>query len=310
MMATHLKVLTRDKITMLRNLIQMAFLPLSVLVSTSAMAGVTSIGSSELEPFLKQWASKVSGAEISSPGTGSAVKALSSGKADVAAMNREMTNDESEAFIRSHGYHATGIAVAIEAVAVYVHPSNPVKGLDVKQIDAIFSASHGCGWGESVSNWGALGVGAPLGEQPIVLLGQDKKSAVRDFFNKTVICRDDFKPGVEELSSVELLGKLEQTKNAIGYSRYQPGSKLRAVPLKKGAGDYVELTPANLYNKSYKLQHYLFLYINKSHGKTVSPEVLEFLKVGLSKDGQAAVADAGYTPLSDELVQRQLSKLK
>jgi phosphate transport system substrate-binding protein len=200
--------------------------------------------------------------------------------------------------------------VAIEAVAVYVHPSNPVKGLDVRQLDAIFSASHGCGWGESVATWGQLGVGAPLDKQAIMPLGHDKKSAVRDFFSKTVICRDDFKPGIEELSNDQLLGKLEETKNAIGYGRYQPGSKLRAVPIKKGAGDYAELTPANLYNKSYKLQHFLFLYVDKPHGKPVSPEVLEFLKVGLSREGQSAVAEAGYIPLSDELIQRQLNKLK
>lgn len=295
---------------MLRKLMHLVALLFLVHFPASAMAGVVSIGSSALEPFLKQWAAKLNGAEISSPGTGSAAKALISGKADVAAMNREMTNDESEAFIRTHGYHPTGIAVAIEAMAVYVHPSNPVKGLDVKQLDAIYSASVGCGRGEGISSWGALGVGAPLGSQPIALLGQDGKSAIRDFFSKTVICRDEFNSGVEELSQSQLLDKLGQTRNAIGYSRYQPGSKLRAVPIKKGSGDYVELNQANLYNKSYKLQHYLFLYINKAHGKPVSPEVLEFLKVGLSKEGQAAVAEAGYIPLSDELVQRQLGKLK
>ena len=114
---------------MLRKLLQMISLIFAVTASSSTMAGVVSIGSSALEPFLKQWAAKVNGAEISSPGTSSAPKALISGKANVAAMNREMTNDESEAFIRSHGYHPTGIAVAIEAVAVYVHPSNPVKGV-------------------------------------------------------------------------------------------------------------------------------------------------------------------------------------
>jgi phosphate transport system substrate-binding protein len=54
----------------------------------------------------------------------------------------------------------------------------------------------------------------------------------------------------------------------------------------------------------------MFLYVNKPGGKAVSPAVMEFLKIGLSKEGQASVAEAGYVPLSDELVQRQLSKLK
>lgn len=301
---------------MLRKSLAVLSLFSSLAVAPLAAAGVSVVGSNTLEPFLKQWAElyqeKTPAAEvsISSPGTSSAPKALISGKADLAAMNREMTNDESEAFIRVHGHYPTGIAVAIEAVAIYVHPENPLKGLDFKQLDAIFSSSHGCGGNETIVKWGQLGLGAPWEQQPLALLGLDKKSAVRDFFNKSVLCRDDFKPEIEELSHDQLLGKVAQNKNALGYSRYQPDAKLRMLPLKKGAGDFVALTPANLYNKTYRLQHYLFLYVNKANGKSASPAVLEFLKVGLSKEGQAAVAEAGYVPLSDELVQRQLSKLK
>lgn len=296
---------------MLRKLLTLTSLLGFVAMAPTAMAGIATVGSSSLEPFLKQWAARAGGeVEISSPGTSSAPKALISGKADLAAMNREMTNDENEAFIRVHGYHPTGIAVAIEAVALYAHPDNPVKGLEYKQLDGIFSSSHGCGWNESIAKWGQLGLSAPWDQQPIVPLGLDKKSAVRDFFNKSVICRDDFKPEIEELSHEQLLTKVAQNKNALGYSRYQPDSKLKMVPLKKGEGDYVALTPANLYNKSYRLQHFLYLYIDKPHGKPVPAAVMDFLKVGLSKDGQAAVAEAGYVPLSDELIRRQLNKLK
>lgn len=300
---------------MLRNLQVLVSLVAGIVMAQPALAGVSSIGSSALEPFLKQWAqlyhAKTGGeADISSPGTSSAPKALISGKAELAAMNREMTNDESEAFIRVHGYYPTGVAVAIEAVALYVNPVNPLKGLDYKQLDGIFSSSHGCGWNESITTWGQLGLPAPWDKQSIVLLGHDKKSAVRDFFNKSVLCRDDFKTDVEELSHEQLLAKVAQDKNALGYGRYQPDSKLKILPLKKGAGDFVALSPANLYNKSYRLQHFLYIYVNKPNGKSLSPAVMDFLKVGLSKEGQAAVADAGYVPLSDELIQRQLSKLK
>ncbi len=301
---------------MLRKLLILIFLFCSAAVAPLALAGVTIVGSNTLEPFLRQWAqlyqAKSPSAEvnISSPGTSSAPKALVSGKADLAAMNREMTNDESEAFIRTHGYYPTGIAVAIEALALYVHPENPINGLDYSQLDAIFSSSHGCGRSESITKWGQLGLSAPWDSQSLILLGHDKKSAVRDFFNKSVLCRDDFRPEIEELSHEQLLGRVAQNKNALGYGRYQPDSKLKILPLKKGAGDFVALSVANLYNKSYRLQHYMFLYVNKPSGKAVSPAVMEFLKIGLSKEGQASVAEAGYVPLSDELAQRQINKLK
>lgn len=301
---------------MLRKFLTLTVLLGSTVLAPLSMADVTTVGSSTLEPFLKQWAqiyqAKAPAAEISisSPGTSVAPKALISGKADLAAMNREMTNDESEAFIRAHGHYPTGIAVAIEAVALYVHPDNPVKGLDLKQVDAIYSAGHGCGWGEDIRNWGQLGLPAPWDKQTIMLLGHDKKSAVRDFFNKSVLCRDDFASEVEELKHEQVLAKVADTKNAIGYGRYQPDTKLKIVPLKKGSGEYVALTPANVYNKSYRLQHFMYLYVNKSNGKPVSAAIADFLKAGLSKEGQAAVAEAGYLPLSDELIQRQLNKLK
>ncbi|MDD5403230.1 MAG: substrate-binding domain-containing protein [Sulfuricella sp.] len=294
---------------MLRTLLTLVFLLAAA--PAAALAGVTSIGSSVLEPFLKQWAARSGGdINISSPGTSTAPKALISGKADLAAMNREMTNDESEAFIRVHGYYPTAIAVGIEAVAVYVHPGNPLKGLDYRQLDSLYSASHGCGWHERITTWGQLGLPAPWDKQSIVLLGHDNKSPVRDFFSNTVLCRDDFKPGIEELSHEQLLARVAQNKDALGYGRYQANSGLKIVPLKKGAGDFVPLTVANLYNKSYRLQHFLFLYIDRPNGKPVSPEVMAFLKTGLSREGQAAVAEAGYVPLSDDLIQRQLNKLK
>jgi phosphate transport system substrate-binding protein len=301
---------------MLRKLLTLVVLLGSTAVAPFSMADVTIVGSSTLEPFLKQWAqayqAKAPGTEvnISSPGTSVAPKALSSGKADLAAMNREMNNDESEAFIRAHGHYPIGIAVAIEAVALYVHPENPVKGLDIKQVDAIFSSGHGCGWNEDIKQWGQLGLPAPWDKQGIMLLGHDKKSAVRDFFNKSVICRDDFVGELEELKHEQILDKVSKTKNALAYSRYQPDTKLKIVPLKKGSGDYVELTAANIYNKSYRLQHFMYLYVNKTSGKPVAAALADFLKTGLSQEGQAAVAAAGYLPLSDELIQRQLNKLK
>lgn len=280
-----------------------------------ARAEITIIGSGALEPFLKQWVqlskSKTgTDVSISTPGTSVAPKSLVQGKADIGAMNREMTNDEAEAFIRAYGHYPTAIVVAIEAVAIYAHPDNPVSGLDIAQLDAIYSSSHGCGWNEEIKTWGQLGAAGPWEKQPIVLLGHDKKSAVRDFFSKTVICRDDFKAGIEELSHEALLAKVAQNKYALGYGRFQEDSKLKIIPLKKGDGSFVPLTTENINNRSYRLQHNLYLYINKPKNKPVNPAVLEFLKVGLSPMGQVAVKDAGYLSLSPELIQRQLNKLR
>ena len=281
-----------------------------LLVVGKAGAGeITVIGSSTLEPFLKQWAAllkaKPSAPEISisSPGTSVAPKALTQNKADIGAMNREMTNDEIEAFIRGNGHYPTAIVVAIEAVALYAHPDNPLQGLDMAQIEAMYASDRGCSYQPHITTWGQLGLDGEWKTQTIVLLGHDKKSAIRDYLNTTLLCRDKFKTGVAELNPSELLNSIAQNKFAIGYGVYQPGTKLKILPIKKGAGGFVPLTPENIYNRTYRLQHYLYVYVNKPKDKPVNPAVLEFLKVGLSAQGQQAVKDAGYVPLSDDLSQ-------
>ena len=288
-----------------------------VLVIGKAGAGeVTVVGSSTLEPFLKRWAallkSKPSAPEvaISSPGTSVAPKALTHNKADIGAMNREMTNDEVETFIRVNGHYPTAIVVAIEAIALYTHPDNPLQGLDIAQIEGMYASDRGCSYQPHIATWGQLGLDGDWKTQAIVLLGHDKKSAIRDYLNTTLLCRDTFKTGVAELNPNDLLNSIAQNKFAIGYGSYQPGSKLKIMPIKKGAGGFVPLTPENIYNRTYRLQHYLYVYVNKPKDKSINPAVLEFLKVGLSAQGQQAVKDAGYVPLSDELIQRQLAKLK
>lgn len=302
---------------MLRKLlIPLTLCAASIAAAPVAAAELTVVGSNTLEPFVAQWAqlykakSPAVPVTISSPGTSVAPKALLAGKADLAAMNREMTNDESEAFLRAQGYYPTAIAVAIEAAALYVNPANPLSGLDYSQLDAIFSGSHGCGWSAAITKWGQLGATGPWADQAIVLFGHDKNSALRDFFDKSVLCRDEFRQGIEELPHQQLLSKIAENKYALGYSRYQPDSKLKVLQLKKSGGDFVALTLANLHNRSYRLQHYLYLYLDRPAGKAVPAEVLEFLKIGLSKEGQAAVEAAGYVALPDELIQRQLAKLK
>lgn len=292
------------------------FLLLLIAAPTVQCATIKVVGSNTLEPFLRVWAelAKQAGQDaevaISTPGTSVAPQALSADKADLAAMNREMTNEELEAFLRSHGYYPTAIAVAIEAVAIYANPANPVSAISYSQLDALYSRNHGCGAWEPVRTWGQLGAGGAWKNTPIEPLNYGIKSAVRDYLNREVMCRDDFKKDVPELSQTAVLEKLASDKSALGYGRYIPNSGLKVLAIRKGKEQAVPLTVENIYTRKYRLQHYLYLYVNKPQDKPVPPAILDFLRIGLSKAGQQAVQNAGYIPLSSELVQRQTNKLK
>ena len=81
-----------------------------------------------------------------------------------------MKSKESEAFEAKYGYKATPIPVAIDALAVFVHKDNPIKGLDIKQVDAIFLATRKCGGSKDIVTWGDAGVKGRLATQQITTI--------------------------------------------------------------------------------------------------------------------------------------------
>ncbi len=278
---------------------------------------LTIVGSNTLAPFLAQWAAAAKAkdpalsVDIESPGTSVAPQALADDEANLGAMNRSMTSHELEAFIRRHGYYPTAIEVAIEAVGVYVNPANPLREITFGQLGSAFSRHGGCALAGPVTTWGNLGLKGPWAAVPLGLEGQDIKSAVRDFFKHRVMCGDAFKPGMTQLSEPQELAQVARNPYAIGFARYRGQTTLKALSVRADPGDpYTPLTLANVYNRSYRLQHFLYLYVNKPVGAPVSGAIAAFLAAGLSPAGQAAVAKAGYIPLSPALVTRELAKLR
>ncbi|MCH1932972.1 substrate-binding domain-containing protein, partial [Shewanella sp. A25] len=77
-------------------------------------------------------------------GSSTAPPALTEGTSQFGPMSRAMKPNEEEAFEKHYGYKPTRIRVAIDALALFVHKDNPIKGRTVAQIDGIFSATHKC----------------------------------------------------------------------------------------------------------------------------------------------------------------------
>lgn len=274
------------------------------------------VGSRTLEPFLQAWIEdfkkKAPGVEVSmaTPGTSVAPKALAEGRANLGAMNREMTHAETETFVRALGYYPTFVAVAIEAVGVYAHRENPISGLTFAQLGSIYAAGRGCGAAERIESWSALGIGGEWKDQRIAAFGQDEKSPIADFVRRALLCRGDFAPEVAVGSHADILAALTRNKYALGYSNFPAQGPVKTIALKKGQGGFVAPTLETVRDGSYKLQHFMYLYFIRPNGKAVEPKLAEFIRTGLSREGQNHVERAGYISLSDDLVKRQLNKLR
>src|ERR671931_2451161 len=125
---------------------------------------ISSVGSDTMNNLMTLWGEDFKrlypnvNIQIQGAGSSTAPPALTEGTANLGPMSRPMKDAEIEAFEQKYGYKPTGIAVAIDALAVYVHKDNPIEGLSIPQIDAIFSATRKCGYDSDIKNWGQLGL--------------------------------------------------------------------------------------------------------------------------------------------------------
>ncbi|MBT8056116.1 MAG: phosphate ABC transporter substrate-binding protein PstS family protein [Gammaproteobacteria bacterium] len=292
---------------------------LPVYEKTSGVSGnLSSVGSDTLANLMTLWAEEFKrvypnvNVQIQAAGSSTAPPALTEGTSNLGPMSRMMKDKEVEAFEKRHGYKPTPIAVAIDALAVFVHKDNPVAGLTLDQTDAIFSSTRTCGGPEDIVNWGQLGLPGAWESRGIQLYGRNSVSGTYGYFKQHALCKGDFKNTVnEQPGSASVVQSVSASLNGIGYSGIgYTTSSVRAVPLTRSADKpYVDATAENAVNGSYPLARFLYVYINKEPGTQLDPLTREFIKLVLSRQGQEVVVKDGYIPLPAAVSERELGKL-
>ncbi len=289
-------------------------------VKAPGVAGnLSSVGSDTLANLMTLWAEEFKrlypnvNIQIQAAGSSTAPPALTEGTANLGPMSRKMKAKEIAAFERKYGYKPTAIPVAIDALAVYVHKDNPIRGLTIPQVDAIFSSTRKCGYPHDITRWGQLGLTGAWKNRDIQLFGRNSVSGTYGYFKKKALCKGDFKNTVnEQPGSASVVQSVSASLNAIGYSGigYRT-SGVRAVPLASKPGKpFVEATPENAVRGKYPLARFLYIYVNKHPNRPLSPLVREFLRMVNSHQGQAVVVKDGYIPLPARVVKKNLALLE
>ena len=280
---------------------------------------LSSIGSDTLNNLMTFWAEEFKkqypnvNIQIEGKGSSTAPTALTEGTANLGPMSRAMKSNEIASFESKHGYKPTKIAVAIDALAVFVHKDSPVKGLTMAEIDAIFSKTRKCGFPKDVQTWGDLGITGNLATQRIAAYGRNSVSGTYGYFKEEALCKGDFRDTVaEQPGSASVVQSVSGQLNAIGYSGigYRT-SGVRALPLAAKAGQpFVEASEATAISGEYPLSRFLYVYVNKKPNQPLSPLEIEFFKMIMSKAGQEVVVKDGYIPLPAKVAEKQLALLK
>jgi len=288
-------------------------------VKTSGVSGnLSSVGSDTLANLMTLWAEAYKkeypsvNIQIQAAGSSTAPPALTEGTANLGPMSRKMKDGELSAFEQRHGYKPTAIPVAVDALAVFVHKDNPIKGLTMAQVDAIFSVTRLCGAKADAKTWADVGVTGDLAGKPIQLFGRNSVSGTYGYFKEEALCKGDFKANVnEQPGSASVVSSISSSLNGIGYSGIgYKTSSVRTVPLaKKEGAEFVEDNEANALNGTYPLARFLYVYVNKAPNKPLAPLEAEFIKLVLSRQGQEVVMKDGYIPLPSKVVAKALADL-
>lgn len=293
------------------------------IMSYTKVGGVSgnlnSIGSDTMNNLMTYWAEGFNKVypnvkvQIEGKGSTTAPPALISGTAQIGPMSRAVKPTEIDAFEKKYGYKPTEIKTALDALAVYVNKDNPIKGLSLPQVDAVFSKTRKGGYKEDVKTFGQLGLTGEWAKRPISLYGRNSASGTYGFFKERALFKGDYRNEVKEQpGSASVVQGVTEDRYAIGYSGIgYKTSGVRAVPLSFKEGEpYQDADMENVMSGSYPLARFLYVYINKKPGQPLDPLVREFVKFILCREGQEVVIKDGYIPLPASVVERELKKIE
>ena len=96
----------------------------------------------------------------------------------------------------------------------------------------------------------------------------------------------------------------------MGYPPTAATSSVRAIPIARGEGEpYIEPSMENAIAGAYPMARFLYLYVNDPPNEPMSPLIREFVRMVLSREGQAVVLRDGYVPFPAVVAGRERDRL-
>jgi len=286
------------------------------------VAGVSgslkSVGSDSMNNLMTLWAEGFLGMypnvqiEIEGKGSSTAPAALIAGTAQFGPMSRAMKGGEIDAFEKRYGYKPVALRTSIDVLAVYVNKDNPVKGLTLQQVDAIFSSTRRGGASSELRIWGDVGLTGAWANLPISLYGRNAASGTYGFFKENALFGGDYKDAVKEQpGSSSVVQGVASERAGIGYSGigYRTADVRPVALAREAGGEFYDAIAENAYTGNYPLARFLYVYINARPGQELDPVRREFIKYMFSRQGQEDVVRDGYFPVDATIARETLNSL-
>lgn len=226
---------------------------------------------------------------VTGGGSGTGISSLINNTVDLANASRQIKSEEIEN-ANANGVIPIEYVVARDAIAVIVHPDNPIDQLTLQQISDIYTGKY--------TNWLELG-----GEdRPIVRLSRETNSGTHVYFLEEVIRlgnSDDetiFSANTLLLPSSEgIIAEVRENPNAIGYDGLgYVTEEVKVVAIARDAeSDYIFPTLQTVNDNLYAISRNLYIYSNGI------PEsfIKDYLDWIMSTEGQEIVEELGFIPV-------------
>jgi len=242
-----------------------------------------------------------------------AAKALLEGRVDIAFVSRELKPTDVSSFRAKYGYGPTSVPVSggsyrqygfLDAVAIIVNPSNPVKQLSLQQLDAVFSRSHLRG-DRPVATWGDLGATGAWAGRPVHVYAIKPWNGFEEFVRQRVLDaggrRGEWATDIHFDKMVfPIARRVAADPDGLGYTGLAfVDAPVKVIAIGRGA-DAVLPTYTNVALAKYPLSRLVYANINRAPGTVPPAAVREFLRFVLSRAGQQDVHRQGiYVPLRE-----------
>jgi len=210
-------------------------------------------------------------------GSGVGIASLISGSVDIANSSRPIKAKEIKT-AREKGKNPVENIIALDGLAVIVHPNNPINELDIKTIKDIYTGK--------ISNWKVLkGI-----DQPIVVISRDVASGTFEVFKEKVLKGEKVRDDALMLASNKAVATtVAETPGAIGYV----GLGYLSEEVKSIKIEGVTPSEKTVRSGEYKLARPLYMYTN-GVPRGIAKDFIDFI---LSPTGQKIVKETGFVPL-------------